>query len=82
VSRAYSPPALDRLLARFDFEPTERAFDHFNTYPGSLRRRFPGPHIRLSELLGRHHPAWWRFLAVNYIGKYRLKPGRKRTSKS
>jgi len=81
VSRPYSPRALDRMLARFDFERTDRAFDHFNTTPGFMRRRLPGLHIRVSELLSRHYPAWWRLLAVNYIGKYRLKVGRKRTRK-
>ena len=79
VSRAYSPRALDRLLARFGFERKERAFDHFHTCPGCLRRRVPRLHIRFSELLGRNNPAWWRFLAVNYIGKYVLAAGRKRT---
>jgi SAM-dependent methyltransferase len=64
---------LDRLARDAGLELTARAVCNFNTLPGFLRRRYPRRWIQSSELLTRHHPSWWRFLAVNQMGLYRLR---------
>ena len=70
VNVRYSGRALDALARRAGFERTDRAFNNFNVLPWFLRRRFPDRAIQLSEALTYRRPSWWRFLAVNYIGRY------------
>ena len=76
VNVKYAPRELDRLLAEYGFARRARVFNHFHVFPAALRRRFPRLYIQLSEALTRGPTSWWRPLAVNYIGKYRLtEPG-------
>lgn len=72
VDKQYSPRQLDGLLGRFDFVRTGHAFNNFYVVPRVLQFRFPRFYISVSEAMTRSNPAFWRFLAVNYIGKYML----------
>lgn len=70
VNLRYSGPALDRMAGEFGFVRRARAFNHFNALPASLRHRYPGAYVRLSEAMTRMRWGPWRPFSVNYIGKY------------
>lgn len=71
VNLRYPPRDFDRLVTGAGFARTDRTFNHFQTLPGPLRRRWARQHMRASDALARH-PSLWRSFAVNYIAKYRL----------
>ena len=65
------PDAHDGSAA--NFERTGFLFNNFHALPRPLRRRYPNAFIRLSELMTRASPGFFRSFAVNYVGRYRLK---------
>jgi ubiquinone/menaquinone biosynthesis C-methylase UbiE len=71
--KQYSRRGLDRLLAPFGFERTDYRFNNHWIYWRSLQVRWPGLYIRASEVLNRLNSAWCSCLAVNYVGKYKLR---------
>jgi hypothetical protein len=79
----YSRRALDRLLAPFGFMRQDHRFNNFYVLPRLLQLKFPNFYIGLSEKLARSNSTFWSFLAVNYVGKYKLQTsqvGRKEIS--
>lgn len=70
--KQYSRRGLDRMLKRFGFAHLDHRFNNHWIYFRSLQVRWPTVNIRISETLNRLNSAWWGFLAVNYVGKYRL----------
>ncbi len=72
VDRLYSSRQLDGVLSAHGFRRKDAMFNNFHPFPDFLCHRFPRPYIELSEAMRRTNPAWWSFLAVNYIGKYIL----------
>ena len=72
VDKKYSQRQLDRLLKDFGFVRKDFVFNNFHVLPGILRSRYPGRYIRISEAISELNPSLWRFLAVNYIAKYKL----------
>jgi len=71
--RQYSKRGLDSLLAGYGFSRMDYRFNNHWIFGRSFQMRWPNAYIRISEALNRINSAWSSFLAVNYVGKYRLR---------
>jgi ubiquinone/menaquinone biosynthesis C-methylase UbiE len=70
--KQYSRRGLDSLLMRSGFVRVDYRFNNHWIYFRSLQLKWPSAYIRISDALNRANSAWSSFLAVNYVGKYRL----------
>ena len=70
--KKYSQPQLDNLLKPFGFNRIGYNFNNFMPFNLGMVIKYPQLYIRISEAMGRTGPGFWRFLALNYIGKYKL----------
>lgn len=74
--KKYTKEQLDNLLIKNGFQLADFAYNNFYVLPTTpLDRFFQKIHVRFSEYLARKNPKRFGFLAVNYIGKYRLTTG-------
>lgn len=72
VNNKYGRRQLDALLGAHGFRNVGHVHNNFHVFPTRVRLRFPRAYMRLSEWIGRTTPNALGFLAVNYVGKYRL----------
>ena len=82
AQKAYLPPdwfdakynkgQLDALCKPHGFTAERWLFNNFHVFPAFLTVRWPERYIRWSEKLNYGNTDRWRWMAVNYIAKYRL----------
>lgn len=80
VNHKYSRRQLDALLRPHGFSPVAHVYNNFHVVPPFLMIRYPRFYVRMSQRINRCCPNLFGFLAVNYIGKYRLEKAASRSA--